>query len=222
MTDRQEKCPSPTAGDTLHTLVKAGLSAIPIVGGPAAELFAYLIVPPLAKRRDEWLQSIAEGLRAIESKVEKFSIQSLAQNDAFVTMLMEASRIAVRNHAKEKIRALRNAVLNAALESPDELFQTILLRFLEEATPWHLRVLAFYHDPQSYASKAGLTLTMGDFLSSYVSHVFKELEGNDAFRLQIERDLLDHGLIYPEGEWYSKRTTDTGDRALAMISSPTD
>jgi hypothetical protein len=222
MTDRQDQPPTPSAGDTLHTLVKAGLSAIPIVGGPAAELFAYIIAPPLTKRRDEWLLSISEGLKALERKVDKFSIESLQHNEAFVTMLIEASRIALRTHVNEKIQALRNAVLNAALESPDDLFQTMLLQFLEAATPWHLRVLAFYRDPESYASKAGLTLMTGDRLSHYVSLVFKELEGKDAFRLQIERDLLHHGLVYHEGEWYSKRTTHTGDRVLAMVSSPVE
>lgn len=220
MTDRQDEPPTPTAGDTVHAFVKAGLSAIPIAGGPAAELFAYIIAPPLTKRRDEWLLSISEGLKALERKVDTFSIESLQHNDAFVTMLLEASRIALRTHVDEKIEALRNAVLNAALESPDDLFEAMLLQFLEAATPWHLRVLAFYRDPESYARKAGLTLMMGDRLSRYVSLVFKELEGNDAFRLQIERDLLHHGLIYHEGEWYSKRTTDTGDRVLAMVSSP--
>jgi len=60
MTERQD-LPKPMSGDALHTFVKAGLSAIPIVGGPAAELFAYVVVPPLTKRRDEWLQLIADG-----------------------------------------------------------------------------------------------------------------------------------------------------------------
>ena len=40
--------PEPTAGDTAHLITKAGLSAIPILGGPAAELFSALVVPPLS------------------------------------------------------------------------------------------------------------------------------------------------------------------------------
>jgi hypothetical protein len=39
-----------SAGDWTYTLVKAGMSAVPIVGGPVAELFAALIAPPLTKR----------------------------------------------------------------------------------------------------------------------------------------------------------------------------
>jgi len=219
MTKRQD-IPKPKSGEALHTFAKAGLSAIPIVGGPAAELFAYVVVPPLTKRRDEWLQSIADGLKALEEKVENFSIESLSENEDFVTILMEASYLAVRNHQKEKIESLRNAVLNAALEAPEEQAQAILLQFLAVATPWHLRVLTFYQSPEVYLKKAGIKPSTGDHLSDFVSHVFKELEGNDAFRLQIERDLLHYGLIFPESAWYSERTTNTGDKVLKLIASP--
>ena len=222
MSDVPERPPAPAAGDHTHVIIKAGLSAIPVLGGPAAELFAHIIVPPLTKRRDEWLQSIAEGLNALERRVGAFSVASLASNESFVTMLMEVSQIAIRNHSKEKREALRNAVLNTALESPDELLQSMLLNFLSAATPWHLQVLAFYRDPESYAARAGITLALGDRLGDHVSRVFPELHGKDAFCLQIERDLLHHGLIYHEGDWYTKRTTDTGDRVLRLVSSPVD
>jgi hypothetical protein len=56
-------------GDVAHTIVKAGLSAIPVIGGPAADLFSALIIPPLTKRRDEWIQSIVAGLQNLEEKV---------------------------------------------------------------------------------------------------------------------------------------------------------
>jgi hypothetical protein len=47
------KKPKASMGDIAHTSTKAGLSAIPLVGGPAAEIFAAIITPPLTKRRDE-------------------------------------------------------------------------------------------------------------------------------------------------------------------------
>lgn len=41
------------AGDYAHLVVKSALSAVPVAGGPLAELFAFLIAEPLAKRRDQ-------------------------------------------------------------------------------------------------------------------------------------------------------------------------
>jgi hypothetical protein len=219
-TDIKANPPSSTVGDAAHMLARAGLSAIPMIGGPGAELFSYLIVPPLTKRRDEWVQSVAEGLQALEKRVDGFAIESLVGNEAFVTIVMNASQLAIRNHRKEKLEALRNAVLNAALNPPDEDFQTILLNFIDAATPWHLRILGFYHDPESHLQDREINLISGDYLSSYVSRAFPDLEGRDAFRLQVERDLLHYGLIYTEGEWYGRRTTDTGERVLALITSP--
>ena len=222
MTQEKEGTPKATSGDTAHTLAKAGLSAIPIVGGPVAELFAKLIVPPLTKRREAWLQSLADGLETLEKKVEGFSIQSLSNDEEFVSIMMEASHIAMRNHSKEKIEALRNAVLNSAIKSPDEYLQGVLLQFIAIATPWHFRVLSFYSDPESFVKKAGLKLEAGDYLSNLVERIFPVLKGKDAFRLQIERDLLHYGLTLPEGAWYSERTTNTGDKVLKLISYPLD
>jgi hypothetical protein len=216
----KEKLPKATVGDAAHTIAKAGISAIPVIGGPATELFSTVIIPPLTKRREAWLQSLADGLDALEKKVDGFSVQSLANNEEFVTMVMEASHIAVRNHSQEKLEALRNAVLNSAVKSPDEYFQGLLLQFIAIATPWHFRVLAFYRDPESFVKKAGLKLESGDFLSSFVERIFPVLKGKDAFRLQIERDLLHFGLVLPEGAWYSERTTNTGDLVLKLIQSP--
>jgi len=49
MTDNKLTVPKQSKGDVVHTLAKAGLSAIPVMGGPAAELFQCVIQPPLAK-----------------------------------------------------------------------------------------------------------------------------------------------------------------------------
>ena len=220
MAMERDKLPKTTAGDNAHTIAKAVISAVPVIGGPATELFSAVVTPPLTRRRDAWLQSLADGLEAMEEKLDGFTVQSLVDNEEFVTMVMEASCIAIRNHSQEKIEFLRNAVLNSAVKSPDEYLQCLLLQFIDAATPWHFRVLSFYRDPESFAKTAGLKLEVGDLLSSFVERVFTELKGKDAFRLQIERDLLHYGLVLPESAWYSERTTNTGVRVLQLIKSP--
>ena len=143
------EAPKPTRGDAAHTLVKAGLSAIPIVGGPAAEIFAAIIVPPLTRRRDEWLQSVANGLAELEKKVEGFKIESLAKNDVFITTVMYATQVAIRNHQAEKLEALANVVLNSALRAGiDEDTQQMFLGYIDSLTQSHLKVLSFLDDPR--------------------------------------------------------------------------
>ncbi len=70
------KKPEEDIGDVAHTMVKAGLSAIPAVGGPVAEIFAAVIAPPLVKRRDEWIEAIAKHLKELEGKVSEPPVMS--------------------------------------------------------------------------------------------------------------------------------------------------
>ena len=55
MTDEKLQVPERSMADAAHALVKAGLSAIPMVGGPAVELFQYVVQPPLERRREAWM-----------------------------------------------------------------------------------------------------------------------------------------------------------------------
>ena len=63
--------------DAAHLLVRAGLSAIPEFGGPAKELFTYVIVPPLEKRRADWMNAIAIRLKRLEEETAGFRLENL-------------------------------------------------------------------------------------------------------------------------------------------------
>lgn len=228
---RITKRPKATRGDTAHTLAKAGLSSIPVVGGPAAELFSAIIIPPLTKRRDEWVESIAKGLKELEEKVEELKIENLSQNEMFVTTVMHATQAAIRNHQKEKLGALRNAVLNAALPNPpEEDIQMMFLNFIDTLTPWHLRILKFFDNPKKWYEKQNkpqLNLMMGG-LSTILEDVFPELKGRREFYDQLFKDLYSRGLTgtgslhttMSEHGLYESRTTNFGKQFLNFIADP--
>jgi hypothetical protein len=230
--DNKSEPPKPSGGDAVHTIVRAGLSAVPVVGGPAVELFSALITPPLAKRRDDWIRSIAEGLEELEKKINGFTIDSLRDNDAFVTAVMHASQAAIRNHQQEKLEALRNAVLNVASgNAPDEDLQLMFLNFIDTLTPWHLRILRFLQDPAGYGAARGVhypTWSMG-VPSTVMECTFPELRGERDFYDQIVSDLFLRGLIGSDATglhttmtatgMFAKRTTRIGERFIAFVSS---
>jgi hypothetical protein len=56
-------------GDWIHAITKAAMSGVPVVGGPAAELFSFLVVAPASKRKDEWMRSLEERLVTLESRI---------------------------------------------------------------------------------------------------------------------------------------------------------
>lgn len=183
--------PKPTKGDTAHALAKAGLSAIPVVGGPAVELFQHLVQPPLERRRNEWMTQVGEKLQELEAK--GLNLQDLQNNEQFITAVMQASTAALRTHKAEKLAALRNAVLHIAKgQGPEETIQHLLLSFIDEFSEMHLRVLAFARAP-----KPSTSLSAGG-----LSHVLEDnipaLRGQRTLYDQLWKDLYLRGLINTE------------------------
>ena len=233
MNDHGETLPQPTGWDHAHLAVKAALAALPVVGGPAAELFAAIIAPPLARRRDEWLQSLAEGLEALANRVGGFDAESLAHNEAFVSVALQASRAAIQTHHKEKLEALRNAVLNvAAGRAPDEDEQAMFLSYIETLTAWHIRMLKFFEAPMRMAAARGARTdySFAGALAQPLEEVYPELRGRRDFYDQIARDLKTRGFLNSADDvlhvmmtgsgMNAKRTTEMADRFLAFITSP--
>lgn len=119
MSDNPYAAPKPSKGDIGHALAKAGLSAVPVIGGSTAELFQLLVQPPLERRRAAWMERVAEGLKELEENGLK--LDDLKENEEFTSAVMQASQIAIRIHQQRKLEALRNAVLNVATgQAPDD------------------------------------------------------------------------------------------------------
>ena len=233
MDETRSSLPQATTGDHVHLAVKTALSALPIAGGPAAELFAAIIAPPLSRRRDEWLQSLADGLDAVRQKIDGFDPASLANNAAFVSVALQATRAAIQTHQNEKLEALRNAVLNvAAGRSSDEDEQAMFLAYIETLTGWHIRMLKFFEAPMRMAAGCGARTdySFAGALAQPLEEVYPDLRGRRDFYDQITRDLAARGFLNSSPEvlhtmmtgsgMSAKRTTDMADRFLAFITSP--
>jgi sulfur relay (sulfurtransferase) DsrC/TusE family protein len=161
--------PQAVPGDRYHAFVKTILSGVPVVGGPAAEIFAAVITPPLSRRKDEWVQWLGIRLETLEKEVEGFKIENLSQDENFITTVMHASQVAIRNHHKEKLKALRNVVVEAAISpSPEDNLDIVFIRYIDELTPRHFRLLKFFADNEqdinhakSYDELHKASLTIG-------------------------------------------------------------
>jgi hypothetical protein len=219
--DDKYAAPKRSAGDVTHALAKAGVSAVPLVGGSAAELFQLVIQPPLEKRRAEWMERVAEGLKKLEER--GLDIGSLKDNEEFVSAVMQASQVAMRTHREEKLQALRNAVLNVASgQAPEEALQQMFLNFIDVFTEWHMRLLTLFRAPPS---QSGL---LAGGLDHVVENAYPELRGQREFYDSVWRDLFLRGLVNTEslhgmmsaGGLAQKRTSRHGDMFLAFIAEP--
>lgn len=214
-----DEIPKPSAGDILHGLAKAGMSAVPVVGGPGAELFHMLIQPPLERRRIKWMEDVGRRLIVLEEK--GLRLEDLQDNPRFITAVVQASTAAIRTHNEAKLAALRNAVLNIGQgQVPSETLQHMLLAFVDELTEMHLCVLAFANSPEPPSSRSAGSL----------SHALEEripnLHGHREIYDQLWRDLYNRGLVgidslhstMSEQGLRAKRTTALGEALLKLIA----
>lgn len=224
------KRPTGTALDVAHTVVKAALGSVPVVGSAAAELFAAVVTPPLVRRRDEWVENIALGLERLRTG-EALDFDELSRNKAFISTVLHATQAAIRSHQQEKLDALRNAVLNSARPgAPDDDLQLMFLDFVDTFTPWHLRVLSFLNDPKAWLEGHSVRyqhISMGA-VSTFLELAYPELASRRDFHTLLAKDLHTRGLTTMEnlvvtgtaGGILAPRTTDMGRSFLKFISEP--
>jgi len=224
--------PAGTKGDVAHGIVKAAISAAPVVGGPAAEIFGMVIAPPLQRRQAEWMEEVAEGLKRLEGRVEGFRIENLKHNEQFISIVLTATQSANRNHQREKREALRNAVLNVAVGSGlEQDAEAIFLSLIDRFTAWHLRILRLFQTPLELGAAKGLRPDNYAIVGSrarLLEMYYPDMQGQRQFydiavadlhaqgMLEV-RDL--QGMITGQG-MFQKVTTDWGDRFLAFITAP--
>lgn len=141
--------PKSGSGDHLHSIIKAGVGSIPIIGNATSELFSVVLAPPLVKRREEWMEEIATALYALEQR-QQVRFEDLRDNAAFITLLLQASDAAIRSHHVKKVKHLKNAVLNSATNADiKEGLQTLFIRFVNELSVPHLLLLEFMRASES-------------------------------------------------------------------------
>lgn len=140
--------------------MKAGISGAPVIGGPAAELFELVVPSSLDRRRQEWFDRVAAKLRELEER--DVDLSALAEDEGFITVLIEASKAALGTHLDEKLDLLANCVASAALPAERDDFMAMrLLQYVEELTPEHFVVLTYLADPESWYDTRSLDRPTG-------------------------------------------------------------
>lgn len=220
--------------DFAYAIIKGAISSIPfpLLPGIASEVLSLLIASPLSKRQAAWVDTIVQGLIELQEKVDEFRIEDLSDNENFVTIVLQATQLAVRNHQNEKLEALRNAVLNSTLpNSPDDDVQLIFLNLVDSLTPWHLRMLALFNNPTKWAEANERPFPQEWYIggvSQVIQHAYPELARHDQLLDKVVRDLRTEGLAdIPLGTMMTRsgmiepRSTGLGKRFLTFISTPT-
>ena len=240
---RSERYPEPDETDAVQGGARAALAAIPVIGGTVNEILSLVLAPAVSRRRDEWFKELADGLDRLEEKVDGVRIENLAENEAFVSASIQASRTALGTHRREKREYLRNALMNIASgRAPEEEWHDFLMQLVEDLTPLHVRLLRFFDNPYHFVPSERLEELNRHVkvhgmppASSPISEMERSLpnlagkrtlyepvlQDLHARRLLISPlDMLQDGLVPDEHGAFQRRTSTLGARFLAFINEP--
>ncbi len=208
-----ERYPQPSDADVVHAATRGLVSLIPVAGGSIDELLSLILAPSVSRRRDEWFKELADVVEEVKKKLDNFKIEDLAQNEAFVSATIQATRIAAGTHKEEKRKILRNALLNVALgQGPDEDTQQIFLNIVDAFTASHVRVLdVLWRGPSQMAGTLWDQNRVPINARNYgaaIELLVPELKGQGALTEYILSDLRSRGfsklpaltLPFPTGE----------------------
>lgn len=147
--------PRATAGDTLHAVVRAGIGAVPLVGGPTLELLARLFKSPLERRRESWFEEVHAAIADLQTR--GVDVSALKDDDDFCNLVVDATEAAMRTHRDEKRQALHNVITNAGLRgTAGETKSRIFLRLIDELDVHHLLLLQLLADPTAFLKARGV------------------------------------------------------------------
>jgi hypothetical protein len=186
-----------------HTELDWGIEAAKVLAlplpflGTGVALFSALIAPLRTKRLSDWLEDLRLKVNELAHRVDGFTWERLANDEAFASAFSQATEAALRTHQSEKLQALRNALLNvAAGTAPNGDVQSLFLTFVDSFTPTHIQILALFNVKEG-ADRRPFT------------------ERRDLSD-QAVRDLRDRGLLR-DGRAYAAQNRESTD---ALVTGP--
>jgi len=84
-----ERPPREGKGAIALKIAEAGISMIPVIGGPLSVLSEFL-AEPYSRRRQRWLEQLAEVVSELRDRVEDLS-KPLEENEQFLTAVLHAN-----------------------------------------------------------------------------------------------------------------------------------
>ncbi len=227
------------AAGVLGALAGDGIGALLATGG--AQTFLELFIrEPFSKRHEEWVRGrLADAFDRIEQLTPGTPsdqiLQKLTTDEEFITTINRISTSAVRAHETAKLDALRNAVVNSALPgAPDMDLRSVFLRLVDDLTPTHLQILAFYDDPKAFFKRRDLNQFLSrafteEAMRANWSHLYElaypemaqTREVWHAYANHLTSENLLHSLFSsPPKKVFESATSPLGRRFLAFITDP--
>lgn len=211
--------------DWLLPATKGVVGAVPFVGGLLGEVLGFSWQPALERRQVEWFKRLGERVEQLESEVG--DLRQRLQRQEVLTVAVTAARAATVTHEEPKREALRNAVINAALDiEPETQVQLLFVGMVDRLTAAHLQMLELFDDPAIYFQRretAPPDFSLSSSITELIRRAFPNWDTDLYARLAADLDR--EGLAQTSGlntmmtaaGAMQSRTTSLGKRFLRFI-----
>jgi len=168
--------------DKVHRLTRSVLSVLP-AGGALVELMQSVIMNPAEKRKEIWMEQVTDEINNLVNQ-EIVTLESLREDERFLSVFLEISNIAIRTHDENKRHMLKNAVVSAAKHTTqDETLESVLVGLVAQLQPVHLKLLQYVREPSAGSARRVLLQEL------------PELGDDEDLLNQIWGELLSKGLV---------------------------
>lgn len=224
--DEHEYPQGRSVSDWLVPATKGAVGAAPIIGGLLGEVVGFLWTPALQRRQTEWFKSLGDRVEELEAEVD--DLKERLQRQEVLTVAVNAARAATATHEETKREALRNAVINSALDiEPDAQMQLVFVRMVDRLTAGHLQLLELFDNPAHFFERrltAPPSFTLTSSLGELIKTAFPAWDPDLYARLTT--DLAQEGLAQASGlnttmsagGAMQPRTTSIGKRFLRFVA----
>lgn len=149
------------------------------------------------KRTKKWQQDVAQAIFDLERKIENFNIDEMIKSDQFQSIFIEITQIAIKTHQEEKIKYLKNTLINGYLIDLEYDQKAAFIRILSQLTLTHLRILKFLNENEKMMWEADINIVFSYFQNFALT---KEINDIEMFRYFLE-ELDNYRLVRSSTVW---------------------
>lgn len=224
--------PSTGTRDVLEAAIVGTAGAVPVVGSFLSAAIERVLNQQADNRGRVWLAEVVDVLNALAEKVDGLDPENLLAQPEFYDSVLRASRIASASSSQEKHRSLQNALFNTASAAAniDDDTRSVFLRYVEELTPSHIRILRFFKDPTALLGQEAaqrIRNAMTGSVTAVLREALPEL-GRAGFTQLLAEDLTGRSLlgVIPFNSMMTgdgplqPRITGFGEQFLEFLSGP--
>jgi len=134
------------AKDHIVNVIKASLSAIPVIGGPISSLIGDYI----PKKKEERLLNFMKELTIkLEEYAQNIDVKYIKTED-FAYLFEECIKGVLSNYQEQKLFCFKGIIINSLRQDLKKEQKEYYLHLVNSLTDLHLRILAISNDPEAY------------------------------------------------------------------------